>query len=294
MTVPRTPGGPGAGGWPSAASTVVAVIGDPIAHSLSPLLHNTAFAELGLDWVSVGFRVPAGSASAAVAGARALGLAGLSVTMPHKAAVAELVDERTSIAQRLGAVNCVYVQDDRLFGTNTDGQGFIDALVRGTGFEAAGKRCVVIGAGGAARAVVLALFEAGAGELVVVARNPQAAAAVAALAGSGGRVGSARDAPGTDLVVNATPVGMVGRESAGQTPVVPAEALGEGQVVVDLVYEPAETEWMAVAARRGAVVLGGLGMLVHQAAAQLILWTGLEPPVEAMWEAATAARDKRA
>jgi shikimate dehydrogenase len=287
-------GARGSGGWPSAGSTVVGVIGDPIAHSLSPLLHNTAFAHLGLDWVSVGFRVPAGSASAALAGARALGLAGLSVTMPHKAAAAESVDDRTPIAQRLGAVNCVANHDGRLIGTNTDGQGFMEALARGTGFEPAAKTCVVIGAGGAARAVVLALAEAGAAEIVVVARRPEAAAEAAALADSRGRVGSARDAPGTDLVVNATPVGMIGDGSATHTPVVPAEALGPGQVVVDLVYEPAETEWMARAARQGAVVLGGLGMLVHQAAAQLSLWTGLEPPLEAMWEAAEVARAGRA
>jgi shikimate dehydrogenase len=137
---------------------------------------------------------------------------------------------------------------------------------------------------------VLALAESGAAEIVVVARKPEAAAAAATLAGSAGRVGSARDAPGTDLIVNATPVGMVGDGTVTHTPVVPAEALVEGQVVVDLVYEPAETEWMAGAARQGAVVLGGLGMLVHQAAAQLKLWTGLDPPVEAMWLAAEAAR----
>jgi shikimate dehydrogenase len=153
---------------------------------------------------------------------------------------------------------------------------------------------VVIGAGGAGRAVVLALAEAGAADIVVVARRPEAAAAAALLADAAGRVGSARDAPEADLVVNATPVGMEGETSANRTPVVPAEALTSGQVVVDLVYEPAETEWMAGAARKGAVVLGGLGMLVHQAAAQLALWTGLDPPIEAMWEAASAARARRA
>ena len=109
MTASRAPRDPRRGSWPSAASEVVAVIGDPVDHSLSPLLHNTAFAELGLDWVAVGFRVPAGSAPAALEGARALGLAGLSVTKPHKAAVAEAVDDRTEIAQRLCAVNCVRI-----------------------------------------------------------------------------------------------------------------------------------------------------------------------------------------
>jgi shikimate dehydrogenase len=214
--------------------------------------------------------------------------------MPHKAVVADHVDERTPVAQRLGAVNCVINRGGRLVGANTDGQGFVQALIRGTGFDTAGKRCVVIGAGGAARAIVLALREAEASEIVVVARRPEAAAEAALLADTAGRAGSARDAPEADLVVNATPVGMAGTDSGSRIPVVPAEALVSGQVVVDLVYEPAETEWMAGAARKGAIVLGGLGMLVHQAAAQLALWTGLDPPIEAMWEAASAARDGRA
>jgi shikimate dehydrogenase len=281
------------GTWPSAASTVVGVIGDPVAHSLSPLLHNTAFALLGLDWVSVGFPVPDGAAKGAIEAMAPLGIAGLSVTMPFKSAVAELVDERTAIALQLGAVNCVINRDGHLVGTNTDAQGFMESLVRGTGFHPDGKRCVVIGAGGAARAVILALSEAGASEIVVVARRPEPAVAAAGLAETRGRVGSARDAPDADLVVNATPVGMVGDGSPNHIPVVSAEALGAGQVVVDLIYEPAETEWMAAAARGGATVLGGLCMLVHQAAAQLALWTGLDPPVEAMWEAAEHARAAR-
>jgi shikimate dehydrogenase len=268
-------------------------MGDPVGHSLSPLLHNTAFALAGLDWVSVGFAVPEGAAADALAGLAALGIAGTSVTMPHKSAVAALVDERTSIAEQLGAVNCVINRDGHLVGTNTDGQGFMESLTRGTAFHPDGKRCVVIGAGGAARAVVVALREAGASEIVVVARRPDPAIAAAGLAEGRGRVGSARDAPDADLVVNATPVGMVGERSVTHIPVVSGESLGHGQVVVDLIYEPAETEWMAAARRGGATVLGGLGMLVHQAAAQLALWTGMDPPVEAMWAAADAARATR-
>ncbi len=275
--------------WASAASTVVGVMGDPVRHSLSPLLHNTAFAELGLDWVSVGLPVPEGAAPQALAALVPLGIAGVSVTMPHKRAVSELVDECTAVARRLEAVNCVINRDGRLIGDNTDGQGFLEALGRGTGMVPEGKRCVVVGAGGAARAVVLALREAGAAEIVVVARRPEAALGAAALAGEAGRVGSAREAPECDLVVNATPIGMIGDHSK-HPPVVPAEALGPGQVVVDLIYEPAETPWMAEASRRGATVLGGIGMLVHQAAAQLERWTGLKPPVDAMWAAARAAR----
>ena len=165
---------PGAGerGWPSGTSAVVGVIGDPVRHSLSPVLHNAAFAALRLDWVSVAFPVPPSALDAALAGARALGLRGLSVTMPHKEAVARKVDRTSAAAARLGAVNCVVVEPGGLVGENTDGQGFVAALRRGAGFDPAGRRCLVAGAGGAARAVVLALAEAGASEVVVVGRSP--------------------------------------------------------------------------------------------------------------------------
>ncbi|MGH9074094.1 MAG: shikimate dehydrogenase family protein, partial [Acidimicrobiales bacterium] len=127
----------------SAATTVVGVIGDPVGHSLSPLLHNTAFAEMGLDWVSVGFPVAAGRAGSALEGMRALGIAGLSVTMPHKEAVAALVDRMTPVATRLAAVNCIAAVAGELEGGNTDGEGFVAALRHGDGFEPRGRRCLV-------------------------------------------------------------------------------------------------------------------------------------------------------
>ena len=118
---------------PSAATHVVGVIGFPVAHSLSPLLHNTAFAALGLDWVSVGFPVAPGRGAAALAGAHELGIRGLSVTMPHKESVAAAVGARTPIAERLGAVNCVLADEGSWLGDNTDGAGFVAALARGHG-----------------------------------------------------------------------------------------------------------------------------------------------------------------
>ncbi|MGH9090322.1 MAG: shikimate dehydrogenase [Acidimicrobiales bacterium] len=278
------------GRWPSAATAVVGVMGHPVAHSLSPLLHNTAFAALGLDWVSVGFPVPVGDAGRAVDGLRALGVRGVSVTMPHKGEVAAAVDELTPVAARLGAVNCVLRRGDRLVGDNTDGRGFLEALRRGAELDPAGRRCLVVGAGGAARAVVLALAEAGAAEVVVVNRTADRAVAAAALAGGRGRVGEPGDAAEADLVVEATPAGMAGVGGvAGVAAQVDGGALGGGQVAVDLVYHPAVTPWLASAAAAGATTLGGLGMLVHQAAAQLALWTGLEPPVGVMWDAARLA-----
>ncbi len=275
----------------SAATSVVGVIGDPVAHSLSPLLHNTAFAELGLDWVSVGFRVTAGHAGEALAGARALGVKGLSVTMPHKHTVADLVERRSPMADRLEAVNCVVFGDGPSFGDNTDGPGLVAALRRGDRFDPDGRRCLVIGAGGGARAVIVALADAGASEVVVVNRSPDRGAMAAALAGPVGRTGVPEDAATCDLVVNATPVGMEGtgppgaaREGAAPWPIDPA-LLVKGQIVVDLVYHPPMTPWLLAARERGAEVSNGLGMLVHQAALQLGAWTGVDPPVEAMWRA---------
>jgi len=281
----------------SAATRVVGVMGDPVAHSLSPLLHNAAFATLGVDWVSVGFPVPDGHAAAAVAGLRALGIAGLSVTMPHKAAVAAVMDRLTPVAESLGAVNCIARDGDALVGDNTDGAGFLASLRRGAGFDPAGRRAVVIGAGGAARAVVLALADAGAAEVVVVNRSPDRAAAAAAVAGDRGRVGTPDDTDGADLVVNATPAGMGGTATATVAPLVDADRLGPDQVAADLVYHPLVTPWLSRAAEQGATVVGGLGMLVHQAAVQLERWTGQPAPVEAMWEAAlreAAAREAAA
>jgi shikimate dehydrogenase len=278
---------------------LVGVIGSPIAHSLSPLLQNAAFAALGLggSWRSLAFEVAPGKAAAALEAMRRADISGLSVTMPHKAAVAALVDECTEVAHRLDAVNCIVNDDGTLLGTNTDGQGFVASLARGADFAPGGKRCLVVGAGGAARAVVLALAEAGAISVAVLTRTPERAAAAAALAGAAGSVapgggGALAEAVGSaDLVVNATPLGMAGGSSAGSSgawPVAP-QLLHSGQVAADLVYAPRPTPWLVEAVAAGAIGLDGLGMLVHQAAAQLALWTGVEPPVAAMWQAAEAA-----
>jgi shikimate dehydrogenase len=279
---------------------IVGVIGSPVAHSLSPLLHNSAFAALGLaeTWRSFAFEVPPGQAASALDTMRRAGITGLSVTMPHKADVAALVDECSDVARQLTAVNCIHQQGGRLYGTNTDGEGFLASLARGVDFEPTGKRCLVIGAGGAARAVVLALALAGAAEVAVVNRTLQHAFEAADLAGGEGRVvdlteGAIADAATVaDLVVNATPVGMEGAAAADSGPsawLVAPQLLGSGQVAADLVYAPRQTPWLAAAASAGATTLDGLGMLVHQAAAQLVLWTRENAPVEAMWQAAEAA-----
>lgn len=285
---------------PTGATHVTAVIGCPVRHSLSPVMHNAAFRALGLDWVYVAFEVPPGSAQSALAAMRALGIAGLNVTMPHKSDVAAAVDRLTPTAQALGAVNTVMraPRGDELVGENTDGPGFIDALRIDEGFDPAGRRCVVIGAGGAARAVVRALADARAAEITVVNRTAARASAAASLAGAAGRVGVAADAAEADLIVNATPLGMAtaagsgGRALAPELPVDPA-SLGAGQLVVDLVYHPAVTPLVEAARARGAAAANGLGMLIHQAAHTIRLWTGEDPPLEVMSAAALGELSRR-
>lgn len=261
------------------------VIGSPVEHSLSPTIHNAAFAALGLEWTYFAVVVPAGRAPSALAAMRSLRLGGMSVTMPHKEAVAAAVDVLTPRAERLGAVNCVSWRGTQLEGDSTDGPGLLDSLRVDHGWDPAGRRTAVIGAGGAARAVVAALAEAGAAEVAVVNRSQDRAERAAALAGPVGAVAPVEAVEQAELIVNATPVGM----GADPTLVVDASLLGPGQVVADLIYEPVETPLLAAARAAGAVPVSGVGTLVHQAAHAFRRWTGEDPPVEAMSAAAVAA-----
>jgi shikimate dehydrogenase len=271
---------------PSGTTRVAAVIGDPISHSLSPVIFNAAFEAAGLDWVFVAHQVPAGETARALDGVRAMGIAGLSVTMPHKDAAFAAVDEVTAEARVLGAVNCVENRDGYLVGHNTDGAGLIAALAA-EGVPVDGQRCVVLGAGGAARSVIAALARAGS-EVTVVNRSADRARAAAALAGERGRVGEQADVASASIVVNATSVGM-----GGEGLVVPADLLSPAQAVVDLVYHPVETPLLTAARARGARAIDGVGMLVHQGALAFRLWTGVEPPIEVMNGAARAALGER-
>jgi shikimate dehydrogenase len=239
--------------------------------------------------VFLAFPVPAGRAPAAVEGMRALGIQGLSVTMPHKAAVAEVVDRLTPSAAALGAVNCVFrdAADGALVGDNTDGAGFLAGLHADFGLDVAGTRCVVVGAGGAARAVILALAGAGAASVRVVNRDAERGERAAALAGSRGAVAGLDAVVDADLVVNATPVGMGGDDAVP----VPVDRLRADQVVADLVYHPARTPLMAAAEAAGARTANGVSMLVHQAAVAFEHWTGRTAPLEAMRSAVTSPAD---
>ncbi len=272
---------------PVTASTRVAgVIGDPVRHSLSPVLLNAAFVALGLDWVYVAFEVPEGGTAEALAAMRALDLAGLNVTMPHKTAAAGGCDDLTPDAAALRSVNTVVpLGGGRLLGDSTDGEGFIRSL-RDAGHDPGGKRVLLLGAGGAARAVALALGREGSA-VTVAARRADAARSAAALAPAGEAIewDAARLlAPEADLVVNATPVGMTGDGIA-----IDPSVLHPGQVVADLVYHPLDTPLLVAARGAGAAVVDGLGMLVHQAALAIERWTGERAPVGVMRAAAEAA-----
>jgi shikimate dehydrogenase len=259
---------------------VVGIIGDPVGHSRSPAMHNAAFDALGLDWVYVAFPVPRGEGAAAVRTVATLGLAGLNVTMPHKADAAAACDDLSSEAAALGAVNTVVNADGTLAGHSTDGDGFLRAL-DDEGIAVAGQRAVVVGAGGAGRAITHALARVGA-HVTVAARRPDAARSAASLAPGGVAVGLDELAVERfELVVNATPIGM-----DGEPPPFDAALLHDGQFVFDTVY-PVETPLLRAARARGLRAAGGLGMLVHQGALSFSLWTGVEPPLEVMRAAAS-------
>ncbi len=282
---------------PTGATRSAGVIGLPVRHSLSPVIFNAAFAAAGLDWAYLAFEVPDGAAGLAMAGVRALGLEGVSVTMPHKAAVLPALDELTDDAEALGAVNCVTRRGTTLVGHNTDGSGFVDALRIDEGIDPTGRTFAVVGAGGAARAVIRSLAAAGATGVVVVNRSAGSAAQAAALAGAVGRVGTTADLGAADVVINATPIGMgvvVGQDGSPEPLPFDPELLQDGQLLIDLIYHPAVTPLLRVARERGIRTVNGLGMLIHQAAHAFRVWTSEEPPLEAMSAAAVGALLHRA
>ena len=265
---------------------VAAVIGSPIGHSLSPAIHNAAFAAGGLDWVYVAFEVAPGDGRRAVEAMRALGIAGLSVTTPHKLDVAAAVDSLSPAALALRSVNTVVRSaDGELVGHSTDGDGFVASLAD-AGVGVGGAAVTIVGAGAAARSVIDALGRAGAAEVVVVNRTASRAEEAASLTALA-RVGTAADIPGASIVVNATSVGFGSHDLPFDPKVLRSE-----QVVADLVYHPLRTALLDAASERGCRTVDGLGMLVHQAALQQRLWTGVRPDVAVMRAAAISTVER--
>jgi shikimate dehydrogenase len=271
------------------STRVYGIIGDPVAHSLSPLMQNRAFEACGLQCCYVPFQVEAAGLPAAVAAVRALGLGGVNVTIPHKERVLECLDEVDRSAVLIGAVNTVVNRDGRLIGYNTDGAGFLASL-QDAGFDPGGKRAVLLGAGGAARAVSLVMIQAGISSLaifdVIGSKAEKLAADLAPVAGcrivvgelAGGALRAALAE--ADLLVNASPVGMFPKHE-DRPPVDPRQLTG-GTLVYDLVYNPLRTKLLSESAARGCRVLSGAGMLVNQGALAFELWTGRRAPVETM------------
>lgn len=269
------------------STTVAAVIGSPVRHSLSPALHNAAFESLGLDWVYVALEVADGDAGRALDAMRALHLGGLSVTMPHKEAIAAGVDALDPAATALRSVNTVVRSPGgALVGHSTDGAGFVASL-RAAGVDVEGRRVCLLGAGGAARAIADALARNHVGEIVVRNRSRDAAHAAAALAVAAGASARAvgdddlESVSSAEIVVNATSVGM----GSSALPVDPT-TLHPAQVIADIVYHPRLTALLQAARAIGALTVDGLGMLVHQAALQQRLWHGESPDVAVMLAAA--------
>ena len=289
----------------SASTGLLGVLGDPIRHSLSPLMHNAAIAALGLDWVYLALPAPAEHLGAVVQGLEAMGCRGLSVTIPHKQSVAALCRELSPLAQRVGAVNTLVPMDGGgWFGTNTDVEGFLAPL---QGEPWSGQRAVVLGCGGSARAVVAGLVELQLASITVVGRRPEALEAFAATCASWApQLRTRLLQPGAldpllqaaDLVVNTTPSGMASSLDAAAAQACPLtseelDQLPSGCTAYDLIYVPRPTRFLEQARARGCRSIDGLTMLVQQGAAALRLWSGRNDlPLEAMRQAAEAALDR--
>ncbi len=280
-------------------SAAYGVIGWPLGHTLSPVMQQAALDALGIDAVYTALPTPPAQAPRRFRDVRAGRLAGINVTIPHKRAAAAAVDDLAPAAARLGAVNTVSLDGGRLCGDNTDLYGFAEALRRG-GFDARGARALVLGAGGAARAALHALADAGAAQVVIANRTPARARGLAADLAAGAAAAAAardladpalqRDAARADLLVNTTSVGMAGGPAPDGLPI-PAAWMHARLLVYDIVYRPAMTPLLTAARDAGARTLGGLDMLVLQGAASLERWTGRRAPVDVMRRAARAALD---
>ncbi len=278
----------------SAGTRIFALIGDPVEGSLSPPMHNAAFRHLGLNCLYVAFRVPSPLLREAVLGVRAMGMGGLNVTFPHKTAILPFLDELDPSAREVGAVNTVKNEGGRLIGFNTDGEGAVRFLREKLG-SLKGKRAVMLGAGGAARAIAFSLLREGA-ELTLLNRTPSRAKRLASELGKKGAVRVSWGGLGkeelrealssADLLLNATPVGMDRRDET----LVTHDLMHPNLFVMDLVYHPPETRLMREARKAGARAENGLGMLLHQAALSFTIFTGRRAPLQVMRRALREAR----
>lgn len=273
------------------ATKLVGVIGNPVAHSLSPVMHNAAFENLGMNWAYVPLPVEPHMLQGALRGLPALGFMGANVTVPHKEKVIQFLDELAPGAKKIGAVNTISVTRRGLVGDNTDWSGFLTDL-RDVGFDPEGRRALILGSGGSGRAVAYGLGFVGA-HVIICSRNVAAGRALATHLRSLLQNKSIAVFPQEDLrhldskidlIVNTTPLGMV--PDADSSPWPDEVPFPSCKLVYDLVYTPARTRLMEQAGRSGIGSVNGLGMLVRQAAESFKIWTRVDPPVAVMRHAA--------
>ena len=279
----------------------IVLLGHPVSHSLSPRFQQAALDALGIDARYEAWDTEPELLASTIERLRSGDVLGANVTVPHKVAAMRFIDRPDAMVERVGALNTIVNRDGLLHATNTDVAGIIGAL-RDAGVEARGADVVLIGAGGAARAVVVAMRQAGASRLTIANRT---AANAHALVDIGGPDLDMRYAPldvndatfrhavsSARIVIQSTSIGMLHGPAEGETPV-PAELFRPGQIAFDLVYVPEETPFLRAASSAGATTVGGLMMLIHQGAEAFRLWLGVDPPIEVMVRAARQALAER-
>ncbi len=278
----------------SGKTRVCGIIGDPIEHTMSPVMHNAAFRQLGLDYVYLAFHVHQEELDKAIDGMRAMNIRGLNVTIPHKVAIIPLLDKLDPLAEKIGAINTIVNDDGMLTGYNTDATGFLQALLE-SGIKPEGKKVVILGAGGASRAISFILAGRGANLVILnrqLARAEDLAHWIAQVfpEETEALVLSEENLSLTlataDILINTTSVGMV--PDINETPV-PAELLKPSLIVFDIVYNPIQTQLLKEAESAGAKTINGLDMLVWQGALAFEEWTGRKAPLEVMKQEAMKA-----
>ncbi|MBH8575020.1 shikimate dehydrogenase [Nostocaceae cyanobacterium CENA369] len=273
---------------------LLGVIGHPVEHSLSPVMHNAAIAQLGLDYVYLPFPIKSENLEVAIAGLAAVGVVGFSVTIPHKQAIMPLLSKITPIAQAIGAVNTVSRQDNQWIGTNTDIEGFIAPLQTTYQQDWSQKVAVILGNGGAARAVVAGCHQLGFAKIHVVGRNRQKLQQFRSSWGNSTIAeilqvniwdDLAKLIPQANLLVNTTPIGMYPKVDESPLSLEEIEKLPSGAIAYDLIYIPKPTQFLQHAQKQGAIAIDGLEMLVQQGVAALKIWLQQEIPVDVMRQA---------
>jgi shikimate dehydrogenase len=273
---------------------LVGVFGHPVAENPTVVMHEAAYADLGMNWRYLTIEVLPRDLEDAMEGLRAMNMRGINLTIPHKVEVVQYLDQLSEAAQLMGAVNTVVNNDGELFGENTDGKGFLRALTRDAGVNPHGATVVVLGAGGASRAVTVELALAGAQEFTIVNRSPERGHALVDLLNTrtpASATYSVWDGPihiasDTDIVINATSIGLFPDITA--EPNIDYSTLTPGMTVCDVIHSPS-TPFLTRARQQGSATVDGVGMLVYQGAIGFKLWTGRDAPVEVMYDALAQA-----